>query len=96
MGIHDDLVGVAIFEERVPALAEVEGILEDEVQMGSLLLHHLPDISVEVHKGVTRSCPPWLIDWFEGVHGWMVSPFVKESLSDIFGPLDILLVDVII
>lgn len=57
MGVHDHVRDVFVICEHVipDGMVEVEGIMEDELEMGSLILHVLVDTSIEsLQKGEVR------------------------------------------
>ena len=94
MGVHDNVLNVIVLEEIVPRVGiEVEGIVEDELQAGLLLAHHVTNISVEVLKDVQVGRPPWLVDGLNSIDCWVITPSVKETLNGVLGPVNVVVVD---
>jgi len=94
MSVHDNVLVVIVSEEIVPGVwVEVEGVMEDELDAGLLLLNHCSHVSVELLEQVKVRAPPWLVDWLNGVDSLVVAPSVEETLDGILGPVDVVLVD---
>ena len=94
MGVHDNVLVIVIVEKIVPGVGiEVEGVVEDELQAGLLLLHHGADVSVEVLEDIEVRAPPGLVDGLDGVKGGVSTVGVEESLDGILGPLNVVVVD---
>lgn len=76
--IHNNLVVIIISKHAVPASAVVEGIVENESNLRSLLLDHCSNILVELNQGVSGGVPPWFIDGLECVESWVRTPSIEK------------------
>ena len=97
MSVHDNVLVVVILEEIVPEVgAEVEGIVEDEQEVGVHVADVLSHGSVEVLEDIHVGVPPRLVDGLDGVHSGVVSPSLEEEIDGLDGELDVLVVDVLV
>jgi len=96
VSIHDNVVQIIIGKHIVPAVAEVEGVLEDEVELRVGFSDEVSGVSVELHKGITRSVFPRLIDGFKSIDSWVMTPSLKKLANIVESPINVVLVDVVI
>ena len=96
MVVHGNELNVVIIKEVVPLVIVVsERVVEHEVRLRRVGLHHLSYLSVKVFQNNEISVPPWLIDWLEGSEGTVVTPSLEETLSNVETPLEVGVVDVV-
>ena len=96
--VHDD-VGVVfiIVEHVVPGFwVEVEGIVEDELEVWSLFLHHGMNFTIESFEKREVGGPPWLVNWFNSISCWMVTPLLEKSVDGVYSPVDAIKINEVI
>lgn len=96
MGVHNNVGDIVVLEQGVPGWREVEGVVENKDGVWVRAVDDLLSRSIEVHQGVSWGVPPWLVNWLKSVHGWVGSPPVHQLLDVVEGPVDMVLVDVVI
>ena len=90
MGVHDNVLMIIVVEEIVPHVGiEVEGVVEDKLDVRVVCLDKLSDVSVECLKKVDRGAPPWFVDRLDSGKSGVGCPFVEETSNGILGPGDV-------
>mmetsp|Transcript_44632 Transcript_44632/g.60496 ORF Transcript_44632/g.60496 Transcript_44632/m.60496 type:complete len:224 (-) Transcript_44632:103-774(-) len=96
MSIHNDILMVIVIEHGVPALTEVESILEHKLQSRLLLSHQVAYAAVEVHKSVSGSVAPWFVNRFNSINSRVITPLFQESINGIQSPVNVILVNIVV
>jgi hypothetical protein len=78
MVVHGNELNVVIIKEVVPLVIVVsERVVEHEVRLRRVGLHHLSYLSVKVFQNNEISVPPWLIDWLKSLESTVASPSLE-------------------
>ena len=72
----------------------MEGIMEDKLQSGLLLLHHSSNFLIESGEDIKIGTPPRFVHGLNSYKALMIAPSVKESLDCVLSPVEVVLVDV--
>ena len=96
--VHDNIGVIFIFVEHVvPGLwIEVESIMEDELKVWSLLLHHCMNFTIETFKERKVGRPPWFVNWLNSVGCWVMTPLLEETVNGVYSPVDAIKIDEVI
>ena len=94
MCVHNHVFFVVIWEEIVPLVGiPVEGVVEYELEVRSLLPHQFSHSPVEALEHIQVGVPPWFVDRLNRVERWVFAPLVEELIDGLDCEVDVGLVN---